>query len=37
MNALASLIDTVFTLYIILLIASVALSWLVQFLSLIHI
>jgi len=31
MNALASLIDTVFTLYIILLIASVALSWLVQF------
>ena len=31
MNALASLIDTVFTLYIILLFASVVLSWLVQF------
>jgi YggT family protein len=31
MNALASLIDTVFTLYIIILIASVAISWLVTF------
>ena len=31
MNALASLIDTVFTLYIILLLASVISSWLVQF------
>jgi len=31
MNALASLIDTVFTLYIIILVASVAISWLVTF------
>jgi YggT family protein len=31
MNALASLIDTVFTIYIILLLASVISSWLVQF------
>ncbi len=31
MNALASLIDTVFTIYIIILIASVISSWLVTF------
>ena len=31
MNALASLIDTVFTIYIIILIASVIASWLITF------